>query len=274
VKKPVDSSVGAIDHQRNPLLLKHLLPADIARLMRDKPQLIIPVGTTEQHGPHLPLGCDTTIVERLSDDLSREFGVLRAPTLEYGVNAATMKPFPGAASISGKTLHRVMNDLIGSWEAGGFEQFVIITAHSQEPHQEALCTIHTRHATVRTVDIFGVPLAGLSADADIPCHGGELDTSLLLYVDADLVDLERAIDYSPSNDVIRRYNRGSSAAIPKDCPGSLGHPGLAATEKGERLYHYIYERIATRVFGRGTENKQPQIDPTGTKCDDGAPPAA
>ena len=262
MKKPGDSSAAPNEHQRNPLLLKNLPPAEIARIMRNNPQLIIPVGTTEQHGPHLPLGCDTKIVERLSDDLSREFGVLRAPTLEYGVNAATMKSFPGSASLSGKTLHRVMNDLIGSWEAGGFEQFVIITAHGQEPHQEALCTIHTRHATVRTVDIFGVPLKGLSADADVPCHGGELDTSLLLFVDATLVNLERAIEYAPSIDVIRRYNRGSVAAIPKDCPGSLGHPALASTEKGERLYHYIYERIATRVFGRATGNKQPLIDPT------------
>ncbi len=262
MKKPGDSSVGSVEHQRNPLLLKHLRPADIASYMRSNPQLIIPVGTTEQHGPHLPLGCDTTIVERLSDDLSREFNVLRAPTLEYGVNAATVKPFPGAASLSGKTLHRVMNDLIGSWEASGFEQFVIITAHSQEPHQEALCTIHTRHATVRTVDIFGVPLKGLSEDPAVPCHGGELDTSLLLFIDADVVNIDRAVEYAPSNDVIRRYNRGSSAAIPRDCPGSLGHPTLASTEKGERLYHYIYERIATRVFGRATGNKQPLIDPT------------
>lgn len=262
MKEPGNSSIGSASHHGKPLLLKHLPPTDIVRTMQGNPQLIIPVGTTEQHGPHLPLGCDTTIVERLSDDLSREFGVLRAPTLEYGVNAATMKPFPGTASLSGKTLHRVMNDLIGSWEASGFEQFVIITAHGQEPHQEALCTIHTRHATVRTVDIFGVPLKGLTADADVPCHGGELDTSLLLFVDSELVNLERAIDYVPSSDVVRRYNRGSAAAIPKDCPGSLGHPRQASTEKGERLYHYIYDRIATRVFGRATGNELSKVDPT------------
>jgi creatinine amidohydrolase/Fe(II)-dependent formamide hydrolase-like protein len=161
-----------------------------------------------------------------------------------------MVPSPGAASLSGKTLHRVMNDLIGSWEAGGFKHFVIITAHSQEPHQEALCTIHTRQATVRTVDIYEVPHFGLSADAEMPIHGGELDTSLLLYIDAELVGLKHAVDYNPSPATIGRYNRGSSGAIPKDSPGSLGHPSLASTEKGQRLYHYIYERIATRIFGR------------------------
>jgi creatinine amidohydrolase len=189
-------------------------------------------------------------VERLSDDLSREFGVLRAPTIEYGVNAATLLPSPGSATLSGKTLHRVMNDLIGSWEAGGFNQFVIITAHGQEPHQEALCTIHTRQATVSTVDIFAVPLEGFSADPDTPSHGGELDTSLLLYIDARLVHLDRAVNYTPSKATIARYSRGSSAAIPADSPGSLGSPLLASTEMGQRLYHYIYERIATRVFGR------------------------
>lgn len=240
------------EHQRKPLLLKYLLPSEVAAHISQDPRLIIPVGTTEQHGPHLPLGCDTTIVERLSDDLSREFGVLRAPTIEYGVNAATVLPSPGAATLSGKTLHRVMNDLIGSWEAGGFKQFVIVTAHGQEPHQEALCTIHTRQATVRTVDIFAAPLEGLSEDANLPSHGGELDTSLLLYIDAELVRLDRAVDYTPSRTTIRRYSRGSMAAIPKDSPGSLGHPQKASTEKGERLYFYIYDRIATRVFGRAT----------------------
>ena len=55
--------------------------------LRERPTLIVPVGTTEQHGPHLPLGCDTIIVEHLADDLSAEFGILRAPTVEYGVHA-------------------------------------------------------------------------------------------------------------------------------------------------------------------------------------------
>ena len=245
------------EHQRKPLLLKYLTPSDAGKHIRRDPRLIIPGGTTEQHGPHLPLGCDTTNVERLADDLSSEFNVLRAPTIEYGVNAATMVPFPGAATLSGKTLHRVMNDLIGSWEAGGFENFIIITAHGQETHQEALCTIHTRHATVRTVDILAAPLEGVAEDGDTACHGGELDTSLLLYIDAELVDLECAVDYTPSKATISRYNRGSSAAIPMDSPGSLGHPSLASTEKGQRLYHYIYERIATRVFGRGKGIEQP-----------------
>lgn len=235
---------------RKPLLLKYLTPAEARECLARDQRLIVPVGTTEQHGPHLPFGCDTAIVERLANDLSSEFQVLRAPTIEYGVNATTKVPFPGAASLSRKTLHRVMNDLVGSWEAGGVSEFIIITAHGQDPHQEALSTVRARRARVRTVDIFAVPLEGRLNDAGMPVHGGEMDTSLLLFIDAALVDLDQAQDYTPSPGLARRYRRGRAGAIPKDSPGSFGHPSQASTETGARLYHYIYERIASRVFGR------------------------
>ena len=108
-----------------------------------RPTLIVPVGTTEQHGPHLPLGCDTIIVERLSDDLSAAFTVLRAPTVEFGVHAIS-RPFPGGAALRHRTLHRVMNELIESWEEGaGVREFVILTAQASEAHLEALSTIRT-----------------------------------------------------------------------------------------------------------------------------------
>ncbi|MFQ5704022.1 MAG: creatininase family protein [Gemmatimonadales bacterium] len=236
--------------QGKPLYIKYLTSDEVGQILQKRAQLIIPVGTTEQHGPHLPLGCDTIIVERLADDLSTEFQILRAPTIEYGVNAAMKSRYPGTASLSRKTLHRLLNDLVASWEAGGIEQFIILTAHGQDPHQEALSTLSSRHATISTVDIFAVPHIGSDGDSDIPIHGGELDTSLLLYVDATLVELGRARDYVPLRRYIRRYHRGSPGAMPPDSPGSLGHPTRATIEKGEQLYHVIYERIARRLFRR------------------------
>ena len=231
-----------------PVLLKYLSPSEVrAHLGRD-PRLIVPVGTTEQHGPHLPLGCDTIIVERLADDLSAEFQVLRAPTIEYGANAPTATHFAGSASAHPKSLHRLLNDLVGAWEAGGVQQFIILTAHGADPHQEALSTLHTKRARVRTVDIFSAPLPIGSGDDRI-VHGGEIDTSLLLYIERDLVHLDRARDYDPSKAVSRRYHRGARGAIPDSSPGSIGRPTLATIEKGERVYRYIYDRIATRVLG-------------------------
>jgi creatinine amidohydrolase len=229
-----------------------LTPGEVAQQLERDARLLVAVGTTEQHGPHLPLGCDTIIVDRLADDLSAEFQVLRAPTLEFGVNARTVRSYPGSAGVRRKTLHRMLNDLVGAWEAGGVRQFIILTAHGQDPHQEALSTLRTRHASVRTVDIF--------AGEDLPVHGGEIDTSLLLHIDPELVDMSRASDFAPSARTIGRYHRGSHHAIPADSPGSIGWPTRATAERGAELYHLIYDRIARRVFGRAAPS------PAGARC--------
>jgi creatinine amidohydrolase/Fe(II)-dependent formamide hydrolase-like protein len=106
--------------QNAPLRIKELLPMQIEAVISEDPRLIIPVGTCEQRGPHLPLGTATIIAERLADDLSAEYGVLRAPAVEYGVNVDTERGFIGNASVRKKTLHRTLNDLLDSWEATGF----------------------------------------------------------------------------------------------------------------------------------------------------------
>jgi creatinine amidohydrolase len=157
-----------------------------AHLARDA-RLIIPVGTLEQHGPHLPLGTDTILVDHLADELSAEFGVLRAPTVEYGVNPKTRTPSPATSSVRRKTLHRFMNDLVGAWEESGVQGFIIVTAHGYEPHQEALSTLRSKRASIRTVDIF---TARFAHDTNTPIYGGGVDTSLMLYIDRELVALD------------------------------------------------------------------------------------
>ena len=84
-------------HERHPWRLKDMTPVSVGERLLERSTLIVPVGTTEQHGPHLPLGCDTIIVERLADDLSESFGILRTPAVEYGVQAAA-HPLPGGAT--------------------------------------------------------------------------------------------------------------------------------------------------------------------------------
>src|SRR5215218_2349730 len=163
-----------------PRRLKRMRPTDIATLIERDPRMIIPVGTCEQHGPHMPLGCDTIIVERLAADLSAEFGVLLAPTVEYGVNVVTEKGFAGNASLRKKTLHRLLNDLIDTWESTGIREFILLTAHEHDPHLEALATVITSGARVRVVDIFSVDLREFLEGQTEPMHGDEVDTSLML----------------------------------------------------------------------------------------------
>jgi creatinine amidohydrolase len=230
-----------------PRRLKELIPSQVAAILADDPRLIVPVGTCEQHGPHLPLGCDTLIVERLADDLSIEFGVLLAPTFEYGVNVDTERAFAGNGSLRKKTLHRALNDLLASWEASGVREFILLTAHEHDPHQEALATVITAGARVRVVDIFNIDFADLLEGQTEPMHGDEVDTSIMLHLAPHLVHLELAQDYMMSREELRRYRRGW-LKVPKGSPGSIGRPTLATAEKGQALYDRIRSRISERVF--------------------------
>jgi creatinine amidohydrolase len=230
-----------------PKRIKEMRPDEIATVIGADQRLIIPIGTCEQHGPHMPLGSDTIIVERMADDLSAEFGVLRGPTLEYGVNVVTEQGFAGNASLRRKTLHRALNDLVDTWEATGIREFILLTAHEHDPHLEALATVITSGARIRVVNIFAMNLSDLLEGQTEPMHGDEVDTSLILYLAPELVRMDLAQDYMMSRDELRRYRRGW-LRIPRGSPGSIGRPTLANAEKGKRLYEHILRRIRERVF--------------------------
>jgi creatinine amidohydrolase/Fe(II)-dependent formamide hydrolase-like protein len=226
-----------------------MTPGSVRERLRERPGLVVPVGTTEQHGPHLPLGCDTIIVEHLADDLSAELGILRAPTVEYGVHAPA-HAFPGGASLRRRTLHRVMNELIESWEEGaGVREFVILTAQASDAHLEALSTIRTDEARVQSIDVFSMDFGALLERPGAPIQGGELDTSLLLYLAPEVVHMELARDFAITPQMLSRYRPGHSKQLPQGSPGSVGFPSLASAQKGELLYRFILDRIKTCLPG-------------------------
>lgn len=224
-----------------------MLPAEIAAVIAGDPRLIVPVGTCEQHGPHLPMGCATLIAEFLADDLSATTGVIRAPTVEYGVNVAAERDYPGNASMRKKTLHRLLNDLLGSWEESGFREFILLTGHDYDPHLEALETVITRTARVRMVDIFAVDVGDLLEGQAGHMHGGEVDTSLLLHLAPERVRMDLAQDYMISRSKLRRYRRGN-LRVPRASAGSVGRPTLATADKGRAIFERIRERIGERIF--------------------------
>lgn len=224
-----------------------MTPAQIADACERDPRLIVPIGTCDQHGPHLPIGTATIIAERLADALSARYQVLRAPALEYGVNISAERTFPGNASVRKKTLHRVLNDLIASWESTGFREFVLLSAHDHDPHQEAMETTFAKEARIRAVDVFAVDIGDLLEGQREHMHGGEADTSLLLYLAPELVNMDVAQDYMMSRETLRRYRRGW-LRVPRGSPGSIGRPTLATAEKGKAIFSRMFDRIAQRIF--------------------------
>lgn len=198
-----------------------MIPDAVRERLSRRPTLLVPVGATEQHGPHLPFGCDTIIVERLADDLSATFGIVRAPAIEFGVHSG-VRPLPGGAVLRRRTLHRVMNELIESWEEeAAIKEFVVLTAQADDAHLEALSTIRTDGATVQVMDIFSIDFGDLLERPGIPIHGGELDTSLLLHLAPECV----------AQDLISG--------------GVAGYAAVASAQKGARLYRFILDRISS-----------------------------
>ena len=175
-----------------PLRLKELTPVRAHEVFAAMPRLLVPAGTLEARGPHLPLGCDTVILERLTDDLSAATGIPRAPAIEYGVHATRDDPGPGTAALTRKTLHRAVNELIAIWEeVAGVRDTLIVTAHAADQHLEALSTIRS-DGRVRVIDILDIQSLGPLREVQTgPWHGGEVDTSLMLHLAPELVDVTR-----------------------------------------------------------------------------------
>lgn len=228
--------------------MRELTPDEARAAAAADPRLILPAGTTEQHGPHLPLGADTLVVERLADDLSAEFRVLRAPAIEYGVNDPLRNRFSGGASVRRKTLRRMVNDLLPDWEQLGITDILMLTMNAYAPHLEALATVVAPRARIRVIDILAMDFGDLIEHPEDPIHGGELDTSLVLHLRPDLVRMESALDHILPEQHLRRYRRGRSIVIPPGSSGSVGRASKASAEKGRRLYQFILNRIRERVF--------------------------
>ncbi len=231
-----------------PLLLAELTWPEVAEYLTRDRRLIVPVGSCEQHGRHMPLGTDSLVAERLAYDLSAEFGVLVAPTLAYGVNVDTEQAYAGTSSLRRKTLHRVLNDLLSAWEGHGFDEFVLITANFHDPHLDALTSVVTEHARVRVVDLQSVRIGQFLDKQKGPEHAGEAETSVMFYLAPELVRREDIEDYLLDLKQIRRYLRGRMPQPPTGCEGAIGHPSAATAEKGEQIYRYVLDKIRARLF--------------------------
>lgn len=234
-----------MEHSRFALALDELSWIDVAAHLARDGRLIVPVGALEQHGAHLPLGSNTLIATRLATDLSEEFGVLRAPSFDFGVTARNDQALAGTVSLNRKTLHRCMNELLSGWEHQGVTEFVLITAHRHEPHLETLATLVTRRARVRVVEAWDVDISDLLEAQQGPLHASEAETAVMLYLYPEFVRMDRV--RGPTRSAGENGGAHGRASEPGDA-GSLGGPAAASAEQGGRIYHRILDAIRRAVF--------------------------
>jgi creatinine amidohydrolase len=233
-------------------LLTDLSWSDVeAHLRRDR-RLLVPVGVCDQYGPHLPIGSGTVVAEAVAAELARDFGILRAPTLPFGVNLPAERPYAGTAGIQEKTLHRLLNNLLASWEDHGFEEFILLTAHDYDLHVDALASVSGTRARVRVIELLGIDFSEFVSGRGGAQHGGEVMTSLMLYLRPDKVNLRRAVDFqlpAPQSDARR------ISCLPAESPGSVGMATLASAETGSRIFAHIVQKIRSKVLLASPEDE-------------------
>jgi len=162
-----------------------MTPEQAKACLKASRALIVPAGAIWPRADHLPLGSDLLILERVADDLASRLSIPRAPILPFGVHAPREHRSPGAASLTRKTLHRTMNELIASWdEEAGVRSFLVLTAHAEDPHQEALSTIRTG-AVVKVVDILEMDIRAPKAAEAL--RRGDEATALLIHLAPELI---------------------------------------------------------------------------------------
>jgi creatinine amidohydrolase len=240
-----------------------LTSAALGRVDRAVP-VLIPLGATEQHGPHLPLGTDRLLGEALAAgvEAARPDGVLVCPSVPVGCSDHHL-PFPGTLSVRHKVFGGYVRDLLSSVVCHGFGTVVLFNAHGGN---QAIATVVLEqfgfaHPAVQAVFTSWWQLAGpelLELSTTGPGgvgHACELETSMMLATAPDLVDVAAipgrsgrpAYPWSAA-DMLRSgrariYQRQDQVAG----NGVQGDPSAASADKGRRAMSMITQQLAAMV---------------------------
>lgn len=201
--------------------------------------LLIPLGATEQHGPHLPLDTDTRIAVAVAGGVAdRVDRAVVAPAIAIGASGEHAG-FAGTLSIGTKVLADVLIEIVRT--AGPeFDRIVVINGHGGNAYALRAASA-TCAAEGRALDVWSVRLPG--ADA----HAGRTETSLLLHLAPDLVDLGAAVagNTEPLDELLpKMMESGISAVSPN---GVLGDPNGASAEEGTALLAALVDDAVAQI---------------------------
>lgn len=215
--------------------------------------LLIPLGASEQHGPHLPIETDTIIATAWADAVAaRMDGAVVAPPLPYG-SSGEHQDFPGTLSIGGPVLQQVVIELARS-AAETFDRLVLLSGHAGNDGALREATGQLRHEGHDVLHL--VPWWPTGSFGPIDAHAGRTETSLLLHLAPDRVRLELAEAGNTDDlaDVLDRLMADGVAAVAPN--GVLGDPGGATADEGRSLLANLVERTVERL-------SRPPGDPLG-----------
>ena len=214
--------------------------------------IIIPVGSVEEHGIHLPLCTDSIQPEYIAQEVAKKTGILIAPPIRYGVcNAA--RNFPGTISIQFETLRTITKDVLEEFIRNGFTKFLIISGHAGQSHMAALRLAaqqvvwnHEKQKTKPRIMVcsdydFAYELKGKHFD-EKDGHAGTIETSRVKAIKPNLVRTRAQKGYPtmPRFEITPNPEHYFPSGV-------IGDPTTATAKKGQMVNKYIIQQTVKLI---------------------------
>ena len=231
------------------MILAELAWPEVAALPRDS-IIIIPTGAVEQHGPHLPLGTDTLIVEAVANAVE-DLGLL-TPTIWLGASAHHLA-FAGSMSASTDGYRATLTAAFDGFLAHGFRKFAVLNGHggNSSLNDIVLRDLKAQHRTIEltAIDYWANAAKSiaqiLEGSEKALRHACEAETSLMLALHPNLVQMDKA---SPGALVREPLVLGRIDHFEEISErGSLGYPNLATAEKARAIFAACVETVSNQI---------------------------
>jgi creatinine amidohydrolase len=227
---------------------------------------VFAVGSTEQHGPHLPTMTDARIGDDVAERVARKLGrALRARTIDVGISEHHLA-FAGTISLKPETLLLVLRDYAASLARHGFTRIIIVPSHGGNfaTVRQAIEAARATHAGIEVTgfsDLLALTgfLEKASARYGVPAgeagaHAGENEASMMLALEGDLVAADRfAPGYIGPLGVAEMkiiLEKGMPALTAN---GVLGDPRTASAEKGEDYLDRFADFVISEIGAKASE---------------------
>lgn len=244
----------------------------VEELAKPNTLVILPVGSIEEHGPHMPLAVDCVITEELVRQAAGHlekagYDIMVAPMITYGVTKKAMD-YPGNITLEGDTLKAIVKDICCSISHHGFKTIIIVNGHKDQEHDAALeSAVEELHGKIASrLFLFGftpdqektaaVMAKGVrefyrSPEPKKEGHAGEGETSMFLWCRPDLVNREALADVPPGLDYDPEVSHSSTKSIKEVSPegkGYFGSPSLATPELGQKILAIRGKNLAEEIL--------------------------
>ena len=223
---------------------------EIEKYLQKNDSLLIPVGTCEQHGLHLPLCTDTIVAERMCDDVSKKMGILVAPTVNYGVNLPIDDHMTVTSGITYEILKATLESITTYWAQQGFKHFFFVSCHGDFFHVRALNDVGGSSTVIEGYD---VDIADLLDKQVCARHACEAETSVMLYLYPKLVNMDKAKDFDVPIEKFLPYLEHKASKKLAGYTGNIGYSTYATKEKGKQIYERMMQNLEKIIKNKLTK---------------------